>query len=572
MDTNTTHPTPGDGFIKSEVQQDVAEWDSRNWHPPVDAEGRERVYEEVKSIADLVPGLRGVRFMGRVRALNVGWGRSTREKGARGWVAVVLGDEGGCAGVSLASTNHLESANQLVLSNKKQANLQTRKSTSQTHNYTDMYNLTNTSSPQIKLYFAQTPYPIQLGSLLSIWTAFISASPKSESGSTISTGSSSAVSVYANMFPGRNRSDCVMIMAENEGSRGVCRVPMGAVGSGGKELNGLMTLESWKNGGWDGVPGARILVCVGGIDAAKTVKRKDKEGKEIGSVSVREVELVDHTGSVVWSIWGEDLNSSLESWEGKGTVLLITEPVFKVGLRGKTGLVLGRNTWVDVEPECADARWLRRWWRGRERRRARVGLRIPEGVFEKEGWDGPRPALFKLADVDEWARDGPYQTFTGFISVIILDVYLVQNYRRNMLMYTECCNHPHYTNSPSSPHLSCPHCHLPLSFTLNPHILGTLLDETGSISAKDLIWAPRAWEDLIGRKMEEVCLLGMEGCTELEERLRGMRGSFWVGWVGEGELDGDGAEGDEGKDGDGDRDVEEEMQVGGKLCVLGMKM
>ncbi|PQE23652.1 hypothetical protein CJF31_00006290 [Rutstroemia sp. NJR-2017a BVV2] len=100
---NTTPPNPpapGDGFTKSETQQDVAEWDSQSWHPPVDAQGREKVYEEVKSIADLVPGLRGVRFMGRVKALNVGWGRSTREKGARGWVAVVLGDEGGCVGVS----------------------------------------------------------------------------------------------------------------------------------------------------------------------------------------------------------------------------------------------------------------------------------------------------------------------------------------------------------------------------------------------------------------------------------------------------------------------------------------
>ncbi|PQE23650.1 nucleic acid-binding protein [Rutstroemia sp. NJR-2017a BVV2] len=454
-----------------------------------------------------------------------------------------------------------------------------RKSTSPNHNYTDMYNLTNTSSQQIKLYFAQTPYPIQLGSLLSIWTAFISASPKSESGSTISTGSSSAVSVYANMFPGRNRSDCVMIMAENEGSRRVCRVPMGAGGSGGRELNGLMTLESWKTGGWDGVPGARILVCVGGIGAAKTVKRKDKEGKEIGSVRVREVELVDHTGSVMWSIWGEDLNSSLESWEGKGTVLLITEPVFKVGFRGMGGLSLGRNTWVDVEPECADARWLRRWWRGRERRRERVGMRVPEGVFEEEGWEGPRPALFKLADVDEWARDEPHQTFTGFISVIILDVYLVQNYRRNMLMYTECCTTPHYTNSPLPP-LPCPHCHTPLSFTLNPHIVGTLLDETGSIRAKDLMWAPRAWEDLLGRKMEDVCLLGVDGCLELEERLRGMRGSFWVGWVGEGEggeeegMGGDGEKvvGREDGDGDGDGDGKGEMQVVGKLCVLGMKM
>ncbi|KAM3076297.1 hypothetical protein ACMFMG_006200 [Clarireedia jacksonii] len=547
---------PGDGFTEAEGVT-MAGWDSKNWHPPTDAEGKERIYEEVEGIGDLVPGLRGVRFMGRVRGLNVVWGRSEREKSARGWVYVVLGDEGGNVG--------------------------------------------------IKLYFAQTPYPIQLGSLLSIWTAFISASPKSDRGSTISAGlapgagagSNSAVSIYANMFPGRNRSDCVMIMGENEGSRGVCRTPMGG-GSGGKgasgrgELNGLMTLESWKNGGWDGVPGARILVCVGSISGARTVKRKDKEGKEAGSVNVREVELLDHTGSVTWSIWGEDLNSSLECWKGKGAVLLFTDPVFKVGYRGRAGLSLGKDTLVDVEPDCEDARWLRRWLRGRERKRERVGMKVPEGVFEEAGWDGPRPALFKLADIDEWVRDEPHQTFTGFISVIILDVYLVQNYRRNMLMCTECCHKPQYTNSPSpTTHPSktapsCPHCQTPIppsSFTLNPSILGLLVDETGSIQAKGMIWAPRAWEDVLGRNMHDVHLLGAEGCWELEERLRGMRGSFWVGWMGE--RDGDGEEGEgvggvgkggvgetrEGKEGKDDpRGMEVEVGTGGRLCVLGMKM
>ena len=83
-------------------------------------------------------------------------------------------------------------------------------------------------------------------------------------------------------------------------------------------------------------------------------------------------------------------------------------------------------------------------------------------------------------------------------------------------------------------------------------MIGTIIDETGSIAGHKLIWAPQAWEQLLGRTAEELCAMSEEEIRWLECRMGGLRCHFLVGWLGEGEGG--------------------EEKTGGRLAVLGMRM
>jgi hypothetical protein len=90
---------------------------------------------------------------------------------------------------------------------------------------------------QLKLYFANKNFPLKLGQLLSIWTDFISDTLKAET-----TPIAPPVTTLANLFPGRNTSDHVMIHT-HAGAEAVCRLPLKY--DKGQSLSGLMTLESY---------------------------------------------------------------------------------------------------------------------------------------------------------------------------------------------------------------------------------------------------------------------------------------------------------------------------------------
>ncbi|KAI9643763.1 hypothetical protein NHQ30_007112 [Ciborinia camelliae] len=340
----------------------------------------------------------------------------------------------------------------------------------------------------VKLYFANQLYPLKLGQLLSIWTAFISDTSKASGAST------AGILVCANLFPGRNTSDHVMIHTHS-GASDICRIPLGYIK--GEPLSGLMTLEAYLNGGYDGVIGVKLLICVKSIGARKKIVKKD--GAESDLI---EVLLFDHTGEVKMKYWN-DLIDSVKEWQPGKTIFLLSNPVHKLDYGGKGVLEWGRNTMLDVEPEFADAHWLRRW-AGSLMRKESVAIPFPHEIWGEEEVEGaiygPRTALFGLRDVDEWVRDEPRESFTGWISVVILEMALVKNWRRNMLMCTECCGIPIYTNTPQTP---CPHCTKPLSLTLNPKIIGTLIDETGCLSAGKLVWSEKAWAELLGRSVRE---------------------------------------------------------------------
>jgi len=69
-----------------------------------------------------------------------------------------------------------------------------------------------------------------------------------------------------------------------------------------------------------------------------------------------------------------------------------------------------------------------------------------------------------------------------------------------------------------------------LTLSLNPKIIGTLLDETGSIAPGKLLWSERAWEQLFGRTVKEVTEMTNEEIRWLEQRILFMRLHLVFGW------------------------------------------
>lgn len=206
-------------------------------------------------------------------------------------------------------------------------------------------------------------------------------------------------------------------------------------------MPGLMTVEAYLSGGYDGVVGVKLLICVKRIGAKKKIIRKDG-----GESNLIEVTVFDHTAEIKMKCWS-DLIESVKEWQPGKTILLFSNPVHKLDYGGKSVVSFGRNAFMDVDPEFSDAQWLRNWARKLLMRES-VGVRFPQeiwGVEEvEEAMYGPRTALFGLRDVDEWVREGEVEvdgmgggSFTGWISVVILDMALLRCWRRNMLMYTE---------------------------------------------------------------------------------------------------------------------------------------
>lgn len=57
-----------------------------------------------------------------------------------------------------------------------------------------------------------------------------------------------------------------------------------------------------------------------------------------------------------------------------------------------------------------------------------------------------------------------------------------------------------------------------------------LIDETGNIGCGKLIWAPAAWEELLGRTAEEFGECNTTVLKYLEHRLLFLRYNLFVGW------------------------------------------
>ncbi|RDL39137.1 Uncharacterized protein BP5553_03477 [Venustampulla echinocandica] len=417
----------------------------------------EREYEET-TIDNLIPGPRAVTFVGRVVNFSTILGNSQKQPQATGWHYLVIKDD--------------------------------------------------TAAISIKLYFARQQYPLKLGQLLSIWTCFISDISKAEGSAII------GVRVYANLFPGRVNSDHVMIPTSSN-TDGICHVPPECRKA--QPLPGLMTLASYLGGGYDGVDGAKILVCVKSIGGRRKITKKKG-----GESELTDIQLFDHTGEVRLTVWNEMIDSARD-WQPGKTILMISNPGYKVGYsKGSVGITWG--TMIDVGPEFSDAEWLRKYAVGLTKKES-LCMEFPEDLWDVEATEyGVNRMFFTLAELDRWVRSDGHHVFTGFINVTVIEMSLVSLQCRNMLS----CGVPIYANALTTP---CRNCSSPLNLRLNPKIIGTLLDETGCIAPGKLLWSDRAWEQLFNRTIKDITEMSSEEARWYEQRIMFMRMHLVVGWA-----------------------------------------
>jgi hypothetical protein len=212
----------------------------------------------------------------------------------------------------------------------------------------------------------------------------------------------------------------------------------------------------------------------------QTVERKDGSSTENINIQVH-----DDTAGATFGLWGtpalsptggfptteasETTDGTAKGtvpWKAGETVLLLEAPGWKIG-RG-TYLSLTITTIVDVDPAISDADWLRRW-ASRQKVREAINPPFPEGVFDRNALiTGPLRCLYTLGDLDEFARAAPRETFQGYLSVLVMEVRLLENWKRGMLMCGECCSMSVYANAHEG---TCKGCDKQVELRLNPRIV-----------------------------------------------------------------------------------------------------
>ncbi|KAL2020908.1 hypothetical protein VTK56DRAFT_7795 [Thermocarpiscus australiensis] len=326
---------------------------------------------------------------------------------------------------------------------------------------------------------------VQLGAFVTVWTAFV--------------GECSAsypvrvplVSMIIPVHPAQGSASCIKFHHEAPGSKeaDLCRRPLEYDPS--FPLPGLMNLKAYLNSGHDGVPDAKVLVCVSSVGSRRAV-RSEKAQSEL---SVVEVRVFDETASCVLKMW-EDKVASARGWISNQTILLLSNPRLRLPERRNATpeLSIGITSMIDIDPSFPEADWLRRMAVNRTKKES-LYHPFPAGIWDAEtAIHGPDRVLFTLAEIDDFVRDDPEAVFTGKLNMIITGVSITDAWRRGMLCCFECCGVPLYANKPVA---TCKNCETERSLSLNPRIVGHLMDETGSVAAGKLIWSDRAWIELL---------------------------------------------------------------------------
>lgn len=199
---------------------------------------------------------------------------------------------------------------------------------------------------------------------------------------------------------------------------------------------------------------------------------------------------------------------------------------------------------IDVNPAFPDADWLRHWAL-RQRSRELVNPLFPANTFNLQTLKhGPVRCLYTIAELDDFARVAPAETFQGYLSVLITEMNILDVWKRQMLFSGECCNTPIYANATS---VQCNNCETFMRLRLNPKVVGQVMDETACIGAGKLLFSDQAWQDLFGREPEDLLRLSDDEMKLLSDRLLFCRITLLFGWTGD------------------------ESKAGGRICVLGVQ-
>jgi hypothetical protein len=252
---------------------------------------------------------------------------------------------------------------------------------------------------------------------------------------------------------------------------------------------------------------------------------------------------------------------SAQGWEQYRTTLLISSPGRQPGRK----LSIKARTLVEVDPDIDEAAWVRQWV---QRENCPVNEHFPADLFDIESTvQAPLRLQFTLASLDSFIRASPWQTHTGYLSVILTSLNIVSLWKRGQLFSMECCGVPIYANARSS---RCEQCGTSeVHLRINPNLVAEMADETGAVSSgvsgpevqsaesppphtfdiikkqgSKILWTDEAWTQLLGRNPEQLAALcetvdpakardNFSLLRYLEQRLMFMRVILVVGWTGD---------------------------------------
>jgi hypothetical protein len=193
---------------------------------------------------------------------------------------------------------------------------------------------------------------------------------------------------------------------------------------------------------------------------ASTVTNKNGNSSE----SITAVILDDsHEGYL--TLYGS-ASASASVWKPYETVLLIANPGWRIDKSAK--LSLNANTQVFIDPSIAEARYLRALAQ-RVTKQEHVNPPFPHEVFSAaEAERSAIKVLYKLSEIDEFARTNPREKAVGYISVIVTELRIVTNFKREMLMSNECCGKPIFASKVKA---RCRQCDKECTLRINPRIV-----------------------------------------------------------------------------------------------------
>jgi hypothetical protein len=163
------------------------------------------------------------------------------------------------------------------------------------------------------------------------------------------------------------------------------------------------------------------------------------------------------------------VSASASLWKPYETVLLIADPGWRIDKSAK--LSLNANTQIFIDPSIAEARYLRALAQ-RLIKKEHVNPPFPcEDFSAAEAERSKIKVLYTLSEIDEFARINPKEKAVGYISVIITELHIVTNYKREMLMSNECCGKPIFASKVKT---RCRQCGRECTLRINPRIVSFL--------------------------------------------------------------------------------------------------
>ncbi|TGJ79602.1 hypothetical protein E0Z10_g9171 [Xylaria hypoxylon] len=395
-----------------------------------------------------------------------------------------------------------------------------------------------TAAIAIKLYCNASEYQPLLGQRVTFWATAISAGNQAE------IGHIPFCSVATTIYPGRNGATHIQFHADeadSEDDRSI-RCPLELSISQNNHILGLMTLKSFLAGGYD-VGAGKILVCVRSVGPRRCITSKKKET----ILDLVEVGIYDDTAHCVLKLW-QDKIPSAKSWIPNHTVLLISQPWCSLNDRTNRPIEvgIGYSSMVEIDPDYLEATWLRNKIQDMAKKESVI---IP---FPADSWDlqiamhGSNRTLYTLVELEDQVRNqDPARNFTGKLSVVVLEINLMEHWRKASTFCAECCGIPLYANRLTA---TCKNCDTQRDLSLNPRLLGSFLDESGMISGKKLIWNGEAWNQFlfgaatenapvehgkgnpIEQSWQDIAALNTNSLRDLESQLLYSRATLTFGW------------------------------------------